>query len=122
MRTRLLIGLIVALCFFGGVGSAAADSTVNYPDGSVSLAFNLGGGTIAFVFENDLNPPDIFIHAVNAFANLQQVSLQSFNGFAFFLSFEGFNQGFRQYGVYACTGFSNQTCNVSGTRRGTFFL
>ena len=126
MRTSWMIGLVVTLCVLAGVGSAGADSTASYLDGSLSDAFNLGGGTYAFVFYNDLNPPDIFVHAVNAFTNLLFVSLPTatgvVNGYAFFLSFEGFNQGFRQYGVYACVSFSNQVCNVNGFRRGTFFL
>ena len=122
MRTSWVIGLVVTLCVLAGVGSAGADSTVNYPDGSLSDAFNLGGGTYAFVFYNDLNPPDIFVHAVNSFANLLQVSLLGINGYAFFLRFEGCNQWFQQYGVYACTSPFGQTCTVSGVRRGTLFL
>ena len=123
MRTSFLIGLIIALGVLIGAGPAVADSTVNYPDGSSSLALDLGGGAQAFVFFNDLVPPDVFVHAVDSFANLFQVTLNpgGFNGFAIFLGFEGFNQGFRQYGVYTCTGFSNQTCNVSGVRRGSYF-
>ena len=57
MRTSLLIGLIVALCVVGGVGSAAADSTVNFRFGASSLAINLGGGLHAFVFFDDRVPP-----------------------------------------------------------------
>ena len=123
MRTRLLIGLIVALCVLGGVGSAAADSTVNYRFGASSLAINLGGGLHAFVFFDDRVPPDIYIHPIDFVANLLQVTLNNtFTGFAIQLVFEGFNQGFRQYGVYTCVAFSNQTCNVSSVRRGTFFI
>jgi hypothetical protein len=123
MRTHRLIGLIVALCFLGGVGSAAADSTVNFLDGSSSLALNLGVGQHAFVFFNDLVPPDIFIHPVDFSANLLQVTLNnSFTAFGIFLKFETFNSGFRQYGVYTCVVFSFQTCNVSSVRRGTFFI
>src|ERR1700694_2738901 len=96
MRTRLLIGLIVALCFLGGVGSAAADSTVNYLDGSSSLALNLGSGAHAFVFFNDLRPPDIFIHPINVSANLQQVSLNQFDAFGIYLAFETVNGNFHQ--------------------------
>ena len=130
MRTSFLIGLIVALCVLGGVGSAAADSTVNYRFGSSSLAINLCPSLVpsclgqhAFVFFNDLNPPDIFIHPIDFVANLLQVTLaNTFTGFAIQLVFEGFNQGFRQYGVFTCVAFSNQTCNVSSVRRGTFFI
>ena len=122
MPTRLLIGLIVALSFLGGVGSAAADSTLNYPDGSSSLALNLGGGAHAFVFFNDLRPPDIFIHPVNSSANLVQVSLNSFDAFGIYLAFEAVNGNFNQYGVFTCLSFSSQTCNISSTRRGTFFI
>lgn len=123
MRTRLLIGLIVALCFLGGVGSAAADSTVNYPDGSSSLALNLGSGAHAFVFFNDLRPPDIFIHPIDFSANLLQVTLNNtFTGFGIYLAFEAVNGNFNQYGVFTCLSFSSQTCNISGVRRGTFFI
>ena len=124
MRTRLLIGLIVALCFLGGVGSAAADSTVNYLDGSSSLALDLNPGTgqHAFVFFNDLRPPDIFIHPINLSANLLGVSLNSFNGFGIELVFETVSGNFNLYGVYTCLSFSFQTCNISGVRRGTFAL
>ena len=122
MRTRLVTGLIVALSVLIGVGPATANSTGNYLDGSLSDVFPLGGGQHAFVFYNDLNPPDIFVHAVDFSANLLLVSVLGINGYVFFLKFEGFNQGFRQYGVYSCTSPLGQTCNVSGVRRGTLFL
>jgi hypothetical protein len=129
MRKALLMGLIAALGILASFAPAMADSTVFYLDGSRSdaLSFNFG---YAFVFYNDLNPPDIFIHVINnnGFANFvaNGVTLGtnsgSVFGYSFFLSFEGFNGGFRQYGVYACVGFSNQTCSVNGTRRGPLFL
>ncbi|HMH50743.1 MAG TPA: hypothetical protein VK548_10950 [Candidatus Acidoferrum sp.] len=124
MRTSFVIGLVVALSvLIGVVGPAAADSFGHYLDGSESDVFNLGGGGYALVFYNDLNPPEIYIHAFNSFANLLLVSLLGVNGYVFHLQFEGVTQGgFDQYGVYACTGFSNQICNVSGVRRGTLFL
>lgn len=123
MHTKLLISLMVVLCVVIGVGPAAA-SDVNYPDGSSSLAIDLGGGVHAFVFFNDLVPPDIFIHPVNSFADLVQVNLSGFVGFAIFLSFEGFTpEGFQQFGVFTCnTSQSFVACDVSGIRRGTFFL
>jgi len=122
MRT-LVIGLIVALSFLGGVGSAAADSTVNYLDGSSSLALNLGSGAHALVFFNDLRPPDIFIHPMDFSANLLQVTLNnSFTGFGILLSFEGTNGNFNQYGVFTCLSFAFQTCNISSVRRGSFFI
>jgi len=118
MRTSLLVSLIVAVGIFIGVGTAAADSSVFYPDGgSSSLAINLGNGAHAFVFFNDID--DIFIHPVDFFADLVQVNLNGFVGFAIFLNFEGLNQGFQQYGVFTCTGFPS--C-FFGARRGTFFL
>ena len=123
MRTGLVVGLLVTLCVLVGVGPAAADSTVNYRFGASSLALNLGNGLHAFVFFDDLIPPDIYIHPVDFFANLLQVTLNNtFTGFAIQLVFENFNQGFRQYGVYTCVSFSFQTCNVSSVRRGTFFI
>jgi hypothetical protein len=123
MRTSLLVSLIVAMCVLMGVGPAAADSNVDYPDGSRSQVFNLGNGDHAFVFFNDLRPPDIFIHSVDFFANLVSVNLSGFVGFAYWLQFEGINQGFTQYGVYTCNTSNNRlSCNVSGTRRGTLFL
>jgi hypothetical protein len=121
MRTSLLVSLLFALCILIGVGPAAA-SNVNYPDGTSSLAINLGNGQHAFVFFNNLVPPDIFIHSVGFFADLVSVQLSSFVGFAFWLEFEGFNQGFQQFGVYTCNTSNLVSCNVSGTRRGTFFL
>jgi hypothetical protein len=128
MNTRLLVvvGLFVALSVVAGVGLAAADSFVNYNDGgSFSEALFLGGnGLHAFVFGDKFNPPDYYIHAVDTFANLLQVTLgnNGFPGFAFFLFFEGFNGGFKQYAVYSCLSFSSQTCNVSTVRRGSFFI
>ena len=123
MRTRLLISLIVALCFLGGVGSAAADSTINFLDGSTSLALNLGSGAHAFVFFNDLKPPDIFAHPIDVNANLLQVTLNNtFTGFGIEFIFEGVNGNFNQYGVFLCPSFSSQTCNISSVRRGTFFI
>jgi len=124
MAIRLAIGLIVAVCVLMGVGSAAADSVVtNYGDGASSLILNLGGGVHAAVHLNDFNPPDIFIHGEDAFANFTPLSVSGFNGwFAMALFFEGINGGFRQYGVFTCNTFSNQTCTVSGVRRGSLFL
>jgi hypothetical protein len=128
MNTRLLIvvGLFVALSVVAGVGLAAADSIVNYNDGgSFSQAIYLGGnGLHAFVFGTKFNPPDYYIHAVDTFANLLQVTLgnNGFPGFAFYLFFEGTSGGFRVYGVYSCIGFSSQTCFVSNNRRGSFFI
>jgi len=117
------MALIVALTVLIGVGPAAADSAVNYLDGSFSDAFNIGGsGLTAFVFYNDLDPPDIFVHAVTPFADLLQVSLLGVAGYAFYLKFEGVSGVYDQYGVYACTGFSNQLCNVSGVKRATLLL
>src|SRR5712691_9431450 len=123
MRIRLLIGLIVALCFFGSVGSAAADSSVNFLGGASSLALNLGSGAHAFVFFDDLRPPDIFIHPIDFSANLLQVTLNNaFTAFGIELVFEGVNGNFNQYGVFTCLSFSFQTCTISSVRRGTFFI
>ena len=124
MRTDLLVALFVAVCVVIGVGfgQAAADSTVNYPDGSSSLAVNLGSGLHAFVFFDNPGDGDVFIHPIDFVANLLPVTLNNtFNAFAFWLDFEGFNGGFRQYGVYTCTATNGVVCNVSGIRRGTFF-
>jgi hypothetical protein len=122
MRTSLVVGLLVALCVVIGVGTAAADSRVNYVDGSVSQVFNLGGGQHAFVFFDNPGDGDIFIHPVNFSADLLSVSLNNFNAFAIWLDFEGPAGQFLQYGVYTCTSPAGQTCTVSGVRRGTLFL
>ena len=122
MRTSFLMGLIVTLCVLTGVGLAAADSSVTYPDTSSSLALNLGGGVIVFVAFDNPGDHDIVIHAVNSFANLTQVFLNTLPGFAFWLDFEGTNGPFLQYGVYNCTSPVGQTCTVGGTRRGTLFI
>jgi hypothetical protein len=120
MRTFLLTGLVVAVAVVIGVGSAAADSTVNYPDTSRSQAIDLGGGQHAFVFFDVPGDNDIFVHPVTFGANPLFVSLnQTFNGFALWLDFEGFNGGFMQFGVYTCNG--GPPCGF-GARRGTFFL
>lgn len=123
MRTKLLVSLMVVLCVLIGVGQAAA-SSVDYPDGSSSLAINLGGGENAFVFLNDLLPqPDIFIHPVNSFGDLVSVNLSGFIGFAIYLAFEGTTPGgLQQYGVFTCSVSNLVFCNVTSTRRGTFFL
>ena len=122
MHPGRVIGLVVALTVLIAVGPAVADSSVDYLDGAFSNVFDLGGGLHAFVFYNDLEPPDIFVHAVDLFANLLPVSLLGVNGYAFYLKFEGVNQGFDQYGVFACTSFFNQVCNVNGVRQATLFL
>jgi hypothetical protein len=121
MRTSLLVGLIVTLGILIGVGSAPA-SDLFYPDGSRSQVFNLGNGQLAFVFFNDLVPPDIFVHPVDFFGDLVAVSLNGLVGFGFWLSFEGVTQGLQQYGVYSCNSSNRLSCSVSGTRRGTLFL
>ena len=125
MAIRLLIGLMVAVCVLMGVGSAAADSVVNnYGDGSFSLAINVGLGVHALVHGNDFVIPDYFIHGEDVLANFAGLSLSGFTGFAIALFFEGLTPPpvFRQYGVFTCTSFSNQTCTVSGVRRGSFFI
>src|SRR5688572_3767200 len=105
MRTFLLASLIVMMAVVIGVGPAAADSTLNYPDTSRSQAINLGGGQHAFVFFDIPGDNDIFVHPVDFSANLLFVSLsQTFFGFAIWLDFEGFNGGALQYGVYTCNG------------------
>jgi hypothetical protein len=121
MRTFLLASLIVTVSVLIGVGPAAADSNLTYPDTSRSQAIDLGGGQHAFVFFDIPGDNDIFVHPVTFAANLLFVSLnQTFNGFALWLDFEGFNGGFMQFGVYTCTGV--QTSCSFGARRGTFFL
>jgi hypothetical protein len=127
MRTGLLIGLTVMLCVLTGVGLAAADSIVNYPDNpvpnnSVSLTIGLGGGVQAFVFIDNGGNHDIFVQVVNAAGNPAQVTFTAFTAYAFYFKFEGSNQGFMQYGVYTCISPSGQTSNVSSVRRGTLFL
>lgn len=119
MRMRLAAILIVMLGVLIGVGTANADSSFTYPDGSRSQAFNLGNG-IAFVFFDLPGDGDIFIHPVDFFANTLRVAVNStFTGFALWLDFEGFNQGYQQYGVYSCD-FS-LPCSF-GSRRGTLLL
>ena len=122
MRTSLLIGLLVTLCALVGVGTAAADSFVTYPDSSKSDAYNLGGGLHAFVFYDDAGDFDIFVHAVNFSANLLLVNLLGFNGYAFWLDFEGTSGPYDVYGVYSCTSTGGVFCTVSGVRRGTLLL
>jgi hypothetical protein len=122
MRTSLLIGFIVAFGVLIGFGSAAA-SIVTFPDGTVTQGIPLGNGAQGFVAIDNPGDGDIFIHPVDVFSNLIFVTLNNtsaFSGFAIWLDFEGFNQGFRQYGVYVCSG-SSGSCGF-GTRRGTFFL
>jgi hypothetical protein len=123
MHTFRLATLIVTLSIVIGIGSAAADSTVVYPDDSRSQAIDLGGGQHAFVFFDIPGDNDIFIHPVTFGANLLLVNLQGFLGYAIWLDFEGFNGGFMQFGVYTCAGTS-QSCGFGNPpiRRGTFFL
>ena len=121
MRTRLLGSLIVTFCVLIGIGPAAADSNLTYPDGTTSLAVNLGGGQHAFVLFDNPGDRDIFVHPVDFNANLLFVSFgNTLDGFGIWLDFEGVNQGFLQYGVYTCNG-SAQSC-LFGNRRGTLFL
>jgi hypothetical protein len=123
MRRRFLVSLIVALGVLFAVGSASADSSLTYPDNSRSQAINLGGGQHAFVFFDIPGDNDIFVHPVDFNANFLFVSLnQSFNGFGIWLDFEGFNQGFLQYGVYTCNGVQTSCGFGAPTRRGTLFL
>jgi hypothetical protein len=127
MRTGLLIGLTVMLCVLTGVGLAAADSTVNYPNNpapnnSLSLTISMGGGVLAFVFIDNGGSHDIFAQVVNGAGNLAQVTFNQFSAFAFWFKFEGLNQGYMQYGIYSCVAPSGQTCNVSSVRRGTLLL
>jgi hypothetical protein len=121
MRTFLLASLIVMMSVVIGVGPAAADSFVTYPDNSKSQAINLGGGQHAFVFFDIPGDNDIFVHPVDFAANLLLVSLQGFGGYAIWLNFEGFNAGYMQFGVYTCAGPAPTSCGF-GNRRGTFLL
>lgn len=122
MRTRLLISLIVALCFLGGVGTAAADSFMNFPDGSHSDAINLGTfGTNAFVFYDFPGDDDIFVHAVNGAGNLVfiQITNSPFQGWGLWLDFDGFSGSFLRYRVHGCLG-TQTNCNY--TFLGNLFL
>jgi hypothetical protein len=122
MRTNLVVSLLIALCILIGVGPAAA-SNVTYPDGSVSQVFNLGNGAHAFVFFDNAGDNDIFIHAVDFFADLFRVTLNGIPGDALWLDFEGFTGGgLMQYGVYSCLTSSFVSCSSFGNRRGTLFL
>jgi hypothetical protein len=121
MRTRLLGSLIVTFCVLIGIGPAAADSFLNFPDGTSSQVINLGGGQHVFVLFDNPGDGDIFVHPVDFNANLLFLNFSStLNGFGIWLDFEGVNQGFLQYGVYTCNG-SAQSCTF-GSRRGTLFL
>ena len=120
MPTNFFIALMIVFGVLLAVGSAGADSQVNYPDGTASIAISLGGGSVAFVYiSNDL---DYFIHPSSGFGSLIPVTVNSFNGFGFLLFFEGFNQGLRQYGVYSCLSSNLVVCNIPNVRRGTLFL
>jgi hypothetical protein len=70
MRTKLLVSLIVAVCFLMGVGQAGADSNLTYPDGTFSQVINLGGGQHAFVLFDNPGSRDIFVHPVDLSGNL----------------------------------------------------
>ena len=120
MRTFLIVSLILVASLVIGVGSAAADSTINYPDTSRSQAINLGGGQHAFVFFDIPGDNDIFVHPVDFSAFLLAVSLQGFVGFGIWLDYEGINSGYLQYGVYTCNATSGGC--AFGIRRGTFLL
>ena len=122
MRTSLLASLIVALgIILISVGPAAADSFIEYPDSTVSRVVALGGGSHGFVLFDFAGDFDIFVHPVNAFSDLQGVSLAGFVGFALWLDFEGTTPGgLLVYGVYTCTG-SPFSCSF-GSRRGTLLL
>jgi hypothetical protein len=120
MRTSLLIGIIVAICLFIGVGSAAADSRVRYNDGSFSDAYFLGSsGLSAFVFYDIAGDGDIFIHAINALSNLLPVSVFGVPGYGFWFDFRGSSGGCLVYDVFSCTSPVGQVCTVSGTYRGS---
>lgn len=123
MRTLRVASLIVAMAVMIGAGPAAADSTVNYPDNSRSQALDLGSGQHGFVFFDIPGDNDIFVHPVTFGANLLFVALsQTFTGFAFWLDFEGFNSGYLQYGVYACSGTPPCAFGNPPVRRGTLLL
>ena len=122
MRTSLLVGLIVTLCFAAGIGTAAADSFMNYPDGSRSEAVNLFTfGTNAFIFYDYPGDDDILVHAVNGAGNLEfiQVTGTSFQGWGLWLDFDGFSGSFLRYRVHGCLG-TQTSCNY--TFLGTLFL
>jgi hypothetical protein len=122
MRT-ILIGLMLVVGVLIGVGTAAADSNVTYPDNTVTEAISLGcDGCHAFVAIDNPGDGDIFIHPVNFFGNLLFVQLgntSAFSGFAIWLDFRGFSGSFRVYDVYVCSG-SQTSCSFNF--RGQFFL
>ena len=123
MRNILTVGLLVTLCVVAGVGTAAADSTINYLDNSRSQAINLGiFGTNAFVFFDLPGDNDVFVHAVNGSGNLVfiQINNTPFQGWALWLDFEGTQGGFLRYGVYGCFG-TQSSCSWSN-RLGSLFL
>jgi hypothetical protein len=122
MRNSLLVGLLVTLCVVAGVGTAAADSFLNYPDGTHDDVINLGiFGTNAFVLYDFPGDDDIFVHAVNGAGNLVfiQINNTPFQGWGLWLDQDGTSGSFLRYRVHGCLG--TQT-NCTFTFLGNLFL
>jgi hypothetical protein len=96
MKRQALGATIVFALLLWAVPVAWADSFINYPDGTLSIVQNLGGGIHAHISVDFPGDVDLFTHHVNTFGNLV------------FLSLEGFTSGLAYWGDFRGTTFSGR--------------
>ncbi len=100
LASVLFITMVIA------AGSAAADSSVGYPDGSSSVVVNLDVGSNAFVFLDNPGDGDIFVHGADAYGFFEPFTLGGLPaGVAYWLDLRGYSGRYLVYDVYLNAGF-----------------
>lgn len=106
MSRAILTVLLIALLVVTTSSVAAADSSHFFPTpNGRTLAFALGLGVVAFVFDNYQGGGDLIVHAVNGFGNAVPISVFGYTAPYFWFNFVGFSGPFPLFDVYGDRGF-----------------
>lgn len=90
VKGQALAASAVFVLLLLAVPAAWADSSVTYPDRSISIVWNLGGGVHVNIFWDIPGDNDIFVHNVNFFGNFVSLSVAGFpSGLAYWCDFRG---------------------------------
>lgn len=105
MKRQALGATIIFALLLLAVPAAWADSSVTYPDGSLSIVQDLGGGIHAHIFVDVPGDFDLFTHHVNTFGNFVFLNLRGFQGgVAYWADFRGTVGGQLLFDVFVTQG------------------
>ena len=107
MKRQALGATIIFALLLLAVPAAWANSSVTYPDGSLVIVQDLGGGIHANISWDIPGDNDIFTHHVDTFGDLVFLSLEGFpSGVAYWVDFRGTVGSQLLFDVYATQGGS----------------